>query len=135
MAAATLLVSAVSIVSLYAVAIEQHRLRLVDTVKSQARLIEAIASFDDLHSRADQAEDARTATLQLVAAAHQQFEGFGETGEFALARRDGDQIVFVLSRRHLQSETPRPIPFEGEWAEPMRRALSGQSGVDRKSVV
>jgi hypothetical protein len=34
MAAATLLVSAISIVSLYNTGIEQHRLRLVDTVKS-----------------------------------------------------------------------------------------------------
>ena len=37
--------------------------------------------------------------------------------------------MFVLSRRHLQAETPPPIPLAGEWAEPMRRALSGESGI------
>ena len=47
MAAATLVVSAISIVSLYSTGIEQHRLQLVETVKSQARLIEAIARFDN----------------------------------------------------------------------------------------
>ena len=125
MAAAAVLVSAISIVSLYTAAIEQHRLRLADIVKSRARMIESIASFE----QSDQSGNAVATTLKKVAAAHRQFEGFGETGEYALAQREDDQIVFILRRRHLHSETPRPIPFEGEWAEPMRRALSGYSGV------
>ncbi|MCP4469359.1 MAG: PAS domain S-box protein [Gammaproteobacteria bacterium] len=134
MATAALLVSAISIFSLYHTAIEQHRLRLVETVKSQARLIEAIAEFDDLDSEDKNPERTRKTVLEKVAAAHNEFEGFGDSGEFALARRDGDQIVFVLSQRHPQghhpqSQTPRPIPFSGLWAEPMRRALAGKSGV------
>lgn len=129
MAAATLLVSAISIFSLYLTAIEQHRLRLVDTVKSQARLIEAIAQFDSLEIDDNDPQVALESTLEKVAAAHDAFEGIGETGEFVLARRSGDQIAFVLRRRHLQTATPPPIPFAGKWAEPMRRALSGESGV------
>jgi PAS domain S-box-containing protein len=129
MAAATLVVSAISIISLYNTGIEQHRLRLVEIVNSQARLIESIAKFDSRYSDDDYPQGARAATLDQVAAAHRQFEGFGETGEFTLARRDGEQIVFVLSRRHMQAQTPQPIPFNGEWAEPMRHALSGNSGV------
>ena len=58
MAAATLLVSAISIVSLYHTAIEQHRLRLVELVKSQARLIESIAKFDIRYSVNDHAQGA-----------------------------------------------------------------------------
>ncbi len=129
MAAATMIVSAVSIFSLYTAAIDQHRLRLVEIVKSQARLIEAVAQFDSINNAGEQPEDARAATLKQVAHAHSQFEGIGESGEFAMARREHNQIVFVLSRKHLKTETPRPIPFNGEWAEPMRRALSGLSGV------
>ena len=129
MAAATLVVSAISIISLYSTGIEQHRLRLVETVKSQARLIEAIAEFDNQHSDEDHPQGAGAATLDQVAAAYREFKGFGETGEFALARRDSEQIVFVLSHRHTQSQMPQPIPFNGEWAEPMRQALSGNSGV------
>ena len=129
MATATLVVSAISIVSLYNTGIEQHRLRLVETVKSQARLIEAIARFDNKNNADNDPGRARAATLEKVAAAHSAFKGFGETGEFALARRDGEQIVFLLSGRNMQSRTPAPIPFDGEWAEPMRHALSGRSGV------
>lgn len=129
MAAATLVVSAISIVSLYYTAIGQHRLRLVETVKSQARLIESIAQFDSLENDNRDLGQARESTLEKVAAAHSEFEGFGNSGEFVLARRQDDQIVFVLSRWHNQSATPPPIPFAGEWAEPMRRALSGKSGV------
>ena len=129
MAVATLLISAISIVSLYQTGIEQHRLRLVETVKSQARLIEAIAQFDDLDSGGNDPERAHQSTLAKVAAAHSEFEGFGDTGEFVLARRDADQIFFILSRRHAQSKTPQSIPFDGQWAEPMRQVLSGKSGV------
>jgi len=129
MAAATLVVSAISIFSLYSTGMEQHRLRLVETVKSQARFFEAIANFDSQHSDDDHPQGARAATLDQVATAHRQLGGLGETGEFALARRDGAQIAFVLSRRHTQSQKPRPIPFDGEWAEPMRQALSGKSGI------
>jgi len=129
MAAATLLVSTISIISLYQTAIEQHRLRLVETVKSQARLIEAIAQFDSLESEENDPARARELTLEKVAAAHDEFEGFGHSGEFTLAQREGDQIVFILSHQHLEPETPNPIPFAGKWAEPMQHALSGESGV------
>ncbi len=129
MAAATLVVSTISIVSLYRTAIEQHRLRLVETVKSQARLIESIAQFDSLDSEDSDPEAARESTLEKVSAAHSEFEGFGASGEFVLARREADQIVFVLSRQHLQAQTPPPIPLAGKWAEPMRRALAGESGI------
>ena len=129
MAVATLVVSAISIVSLYRTAIEQHRLRLVEIVNSQARLIESIARFDSQYSVDDYPQGPRAATLDQVAAAHSQFKGFGETGEFVLAQREGDQISFILSRRHEKSEFPQTIPFAGQWAEPMRRVLSGESGV------
>ncbi len=129
MALATLVVSAVSIASLYDTAIKQHRLRLVETVKSQARLIEAIAQFDSLEGDDDNPGLARQSTLEKVATAHDEFEGFGDSGEFTLAHREGGRIVFILSRRHQHSGTPRPIPYAGEWAEPMQRALAGESGV------
>lgn len=129
MAVATLIVVAFSIFSLYTTAIDQHRLRLVEIAKSQARMIEAIARFGRESNRAAPVDDAVAATLRQVRDAHRKLEGFGETGEFALARREGEQIVFILSRRDAKSEIPRPIPFAGDWAEPMRRALSGYSGV------
>ena len=129
MASAALLVSAISIVSLYNTAIEQHSLRLVETVKGQARLIEAIAMFDNLETNDNNPSLARQSTLEKVAAAYQEFEGFGTSGEFVIARQNNNEIQFVLSLRHSQTPKLQTIPFNGLWAEPMRRALSGKSGV------
>ena len=102
MASAALLVSAISIVSLYKTAIEQHRLRLVETVKGQARLIEAIAKFDDLENSDNSPALARQSTLEKVAAAYQEFEGFGTSGEFVIARQNNNEIqlcsVFDIHR-------------------------------------
>ena len=128
MAVTCLIVAAVSMTSLYRTAIDQHRLRLTETVKSQARLIEAIASFNAFNKGNDIPPDWQETTLQQIRNAHSQFQGFGESGEFTLARRADSQIEFVLSHRHFDLDTPKPIPFEGEWAEPMRLALTGKSG-------
>ena len=66
--------------------------------------------------------------MDQIADAHARYKGFGETGEFALARREGDRIVFLLSHRHSDLDKPKPVPFDSKLAEPMRRALSGESG-------
>jgi len=129
MVSATMLVSAVSIASLYSAAIAQYRLRLVETVKNQALLIEAIAHHDSDIASDISATDTLAATLQQLTDAQSEFRDFGESGEFALARREGDQIVFILSRRDDVSDIPRPVPIIGDWAEPMRLALAGNSGV------
>lgn len=129
MAITTLTVTAISVASLYDAAFTQHRLRLVETVQSQARLIEAVAQYDSTNQGNNQSNDWQTATLKQIADAHSQFNGFGETGEYTLARRQGTEIVFELTHRHLDLDKPKPIPFAGKWAQPMRLALSGQSGV------
>jgi PAS domain S-box-containing protein len=126
MATAALLVSALSIFSLYQTATEQYGLRLQETVKGQARLIEAIARFDSTNK---EPALARRQTLKKIAAAQREFEGFGESGEFVLAMREGDQINFVLNRRHDHEGSQTTIPFAGLWAEPMRRVLAGKSGI------
>jgi PAS domain S-box-containing protein len=90
-------------------------------------LIEAIARFDTRWSK-DYPEGATAATLKQVFDAHEQYEGFGETGEFTLARREGNLIVFLLSHRHGIVEHPEPIPIDSQLAEPMRRALDKLSG-------
>jgi signal transduction histidine kinase len=39
-------------------------------------------------------------------------------------------MVFLLRHRHYDLDEPLPIPIRGDHGEPMRRALSGQSGTD-----
>lgn len=124
----SLAVTGITIFILYDVAFEQSRERLVEIAQSQARLIEAVARFDAAHSVTGFAGNAREATLSQIADAHQHYQGFGKTGEFTLARQDGDEIVYVLRQRRAGGKDPKPIPFEGERTEPMRRALSGMSG-------
>jgi len=128
MATATLLVSAVSIVSLYNAAIDQHRSHLVETVKSQVRLIESIAQFD-LHRFDNVSEQEQLAIVQGIVEAQGRLKNFGETGEFVLARRDDNRIVFLVKLRHAQPEALDSIPISGNFGEPMRRALAGESGV------
>jgi hypothetical protein len=117
-------VGAVAVSVLYRTAIKQTRERLAETAQSQARLIEAVARFDaDYNSNFPKGSEA--ATLSQIVDAHVRYQGLGETGEFTLARREGDQIVFLLSHRHGDLTDVKPVPFASELAEPMRRALSG----------
>lgn len=114
--------------ALYKASFEQQRERLVEIAHGRAYLIEAIARFDAVYSAEDVPGGAFAATLGQIRDAHKHFEGFGETGEFTMAKREGDQIVFLLSHRHHDFEDPKPLPFSSGLAEPMQRALSGESG-------
>lgn len=121
--------------SLFRTAVKEESARLIETAQSQARLIEAVARYDREQSELLRPEnpeyDATAATLRQIRDAHMQYEGFGATGEFTLARLEGDTIRFLLRHRHGGLEQPLTIPFNSELAEPMRRALSGRSGTMR----
>ena len=133
-----LLVTGITIGILYRAAFEEERARLIESAQSQARLIEAVARYDAAHS-SDLPGGGGAATLQQIRDAHLGYEGFGETGEFTMARREGDFIVFVLEHRYKHTGLPEPVPFASARAEPMRRALLGQSGtvvgLDYREVV
>ncbi len=66
--------------------------------------------------------------LEQIRDAHQNYVGFGKTGEFTLAQLEGNTMVFLLNHRHAEQGLPQPIGFNSTLAEPMRRSLSGQSG-------
>jgi PAS domain S-box-containing protein len=118
-------VAGVTLVFLYRAAIEQQRERLVEIAQSYARLVEAMAR----EAKSTQGEGQWfESTITQLREAHERFAGFGETGEFTLAKRQDDQIVFLLSHRHQETEDPSPVLYASHLAEPMRRALSGRSG-------
>jgi PAS domain S-box-containing protein len=127
MATACLLVTGMAIYLLYHTSIEEQGERLRVLAQSQARLIEAIARYDRLHGIAYPGGPAK-ATLTQITDAHGRYPGFGKTGEFTLARREGNSIVFLLRHRHTTLENPKTIPLDSRFAEPMRRALAGKSG-------
>ena len=110
------------VVVLYRAAFEEERRFRLELVQNQARLIEAVARFDALHSTAAVPGGSFAATLSQVREAYAQVSDYSETGEFVLAQLEGDQIAFLLTERP-------PVPFSNsDLAEPMRRALSGESG-------
>jgi hypothetical protein len=103
----------------------------METAQSQARLIEAVARFDVSHEMSHPGSypgGPTTATLSQIIDAHDHYTGFGKTGEFTLSKKEGKNIVFLLSHRHYDLNKPKPVSFESELAEPMRRALLGKSG-------
>lgn len=128
MAGVAFAAATISVWVLYQAALKQERARLAEIAQSQARLIEAVARFDAIHSQSDHPQGAAAATLSQVIDAHESYRGFGETGEFTLARRDRDGIVFLLSHRHYDFDTPLPVSWTSDIAEPMRLALEGKSG-------
>ncbi len=117
----------ITISLLYRAALIEERERLTETATSQARLIEAVARFDQKYSRSFP-EGHFAATIHQIRDAHEKYKGFGETGEFTLARREGNKIVFLLSHRHYDLNNPKPISFDSNLAVPMKLALSGDSG-------
>ncbi len=113
---------------LYSTAIKEEMERLTETVQSHARLIEAVSRFDKQHSD-DYPKGPFEATLSQIREAHANYKGFGVTGEFTLAKLVDGEIVFLLRHKYMDTSTPRPVPINTPLAEPMRLALSGQSGV------
>ncbi len=122
-------VGMIAIYFLYQAGFRATQENLVETADAQARLIEAVARFDRIHSQDANERGAGAATISQIVDAHEHDHGIGETGEFVLARLEGDEMVFLLKWRHAGSDEHRRIPFSGtRLAEPMRRALSGRSG-------
>jgi PAS domain S-box-containing protein len=131
MTTVSMVVAGITVYVLYDTSFEQQQERLVETAQSQARLIEAVARFDAAHERIDPESypgGATVATLSQIIDAHSHYRGFGETGEFTLARRAGDDIFFLLRHRHFDLDQQKSVPLDSDLAEPMRRALSGLSG-------
>lgn len=117
-----------TIFSLYKLALHEHENQLVDIVNNQKLLIESMHQFNSTHNQ-KVSGGAIGATLRQIKEAHQRFKGLGETGEFTLAEKQDNQMVFLLSHRHYDKENPNPVPINSKTAEPMRRALSGKSGI------
>ena len=129
MAAIILTVAASGFIYLYQVVLEDIKTNLSDHVQSQARLMEAVAKFDAFYQSDGVSGKARAATLSQIKESFRKYAGLGRTGELLLAVKDQDQIVFLLPARKLEFKRPRSIALDASLAEPMRLALSGNSGV------
>ena len=128
MAGVVLCATATAITILYRTAFDEERANLLEIATGQARFMEAVARFDAVHSRDAHPNGSVAATLSQIADAYEHYQGFGKTGEFVIARRDGERIIFLLPYRHGDGSDPDPVPWLSELAGPMRLALSGEEG-------
>jgi len=124
----SLSVGGTAISLLYQTAFEQEKVRLIETARSQARLMEAVALFDAQYSQTDIPGGAVAATLSQIEDAHARGQGFGDTGTFVIGRKEGDQIAFLDAYQQGKQITIPPVPLKGKLAIPMQRALAGYSG-------
>ena len=115
--------------ALYTVSIQQHRTILTNQLDSQARWLNNLRSIDQ-RLGGNMSNDAliRLAIDQLRQAdTHRQHTGIAS--EFALARREGDQIIHLYSNATLhQPAEQHAIGFNHKRATAMRLALLGESG-------
>lgn len=113
---------------LYTMSLDRARVNLSELVGAQARMMESVAKFDSFYQSGDVPGAARSATLSQFKEGYRSFTGFGESGEFMLAERVGDELVYLLPSRKLDFMTPSPVSFLVDEAGPMKAALEGRSG-------
>lgn len=121
-------VAAITSYILYHTALEGQKKQLVISAKAYSQMMEAIARFNMLHPSTDTSE-ILSATLNQMGEVEEPFNVFGESGEFVVAQKNGKGIAFLLSHHGQKLGKQHIVPFDSELAEPMRQALSGESGV------
>ncbi|MBF0155194.1 MAG: PAS domain S-box protein [Magnetococcales bacterium] len=136
-------VGGITLAFLYQTAFEVESARLQNMAISQARFMEAVARSDEQQSRVlavhpltdvgsiTQAyiRNPHGYTIDQIGDAHKHSFGFGKSGEMTLGWQDADRISFLWNHRGAEIIEAPSVPFASDLAEPMRRALLGQSGV------
>jgi len=127
MGAVTLILGSIVFDVLYQAAFKGQESRLMELAQSQARILEAIAQNEALSYDGDK-EGWEEAVLKQLREAHSKYKGMGRTGEFTLARLEGDQIVFMLRHRNQELARTESVSINSNLAEPMRQALLKKTG-------
>jgi hypothetical protein len=113
---------------LYRATFEQHRNRLIQMAQHRAEILATVAELDTgLHEEAIRGGPAGRELSELVEV-YRHFSTFGDTGEFTLARLEGDQVVWLLRSRDDDADAERLTLLEAEAPTPIQRALRGESG-------
>ncbi len=126
MTGVTLVVGGAAILILYETAMTQARMRLTEAVRSQAVLIDAIVGHEI--SLGEPVSAAQRNAIVQIGMAYAAGGAASAVGDLNLARREGDEIVFLV-RSDQPDGKPLRVGFDAPGVEPMRRALSGENGV------
>lgn len=92
-----------------------------------ASLIDAVTDFDRMIEESGGDYDATEGTMSQILQFGKRRLGFGETGEIVFGRLIDNEIEFSFPSR-FSDITPPSVSFDGINAEPMRRALNGETG-------
>ena len=117
----------VAITVLYDTSFEELRLHLIQHVGDQIHLMEAAARNDRSQTKGDMLASENT-TLSQIRNAFAPYPNVDHIAEITVARHEGENIVYLVTHGRMTTRQVEPIPFASGIAEPMRRALSGQSG-------
>jgi diguanylate cyclase (GGDEF)-like protein/PAS domain S-box-containing protein len=129
-----LIVTGVTIGLLYNIGYNQKKEQLVDLVKTQSVMIKIVARQALLsHNIYPSDIDKNNVAEKFIRQITERYPQYGttdKTGEFTLGKRDNEMIRFIFKQRHISNKKQIAIPWNSTLAEPMRRALKGQTGVD-----
>ncbi|MFV2056118.1 MAG: diguanylate cyclase [Thiohalomonadales bacterium] len=112
---------------LYQATFKNYSERLQEITRTQTEIVNALVSYNKrLYINRD---DAFATTMEILREANEAFSGIGETGEFTLAAWSEDEITYYISQRTPGTPSRDQSLFKSNLSQPMRRALSGHSGV------
>ena len=123
-------VSAFSSRYLYETSLREQRTRLYELATSQASLAAELGWVALQLQVQGGAATSREVLLEHLSRAHKNVQIESSSGEFTIAKRTGDTIEYlVVNGRVVQEQAPiRQLPLDSPYAEPMKRALKGESG-------
>lgn len=129
-----LIVAIVVIGLLYNIGFERQKSRLLDLVNTQSVMIDIVVKQaccnGNFHLSESAKRDVAAKFIRQINASYPAYGTIGQSGEFTLGQRNDDSIRFILKQRYFDKKNQMDIPWKSTHAEPMRRALKGQSGVD-----
>jgi PAS domain S-box-containing protein len=126
MAAMAIIATFASIWLLYSTAYQSQLRNLEGAARELAALMEAVAIFDRKFSARTHPQGSQGATLSQIARGLR--KGATPTEELLIGRRNGDRLQVLHPTEGDRFEVAAEVPFDGSLAQPMYRALQGQSG-------
>ena len=120
-----------TVASLYWIVLKQEGQLLADSVSNQIALMRTMQRLSDDEKAKDENSDGKMIfnVIRNMQQINKTASAEGKSREFVVAQRRGDMIEFILWGTHASDlNTHYSVPFNSELAEPMRRALSGETG-------
>jgi PAS domain S-box-containing protein len=131
MAIVSVAVCGVTLTVLYRASISQLEARFSDMANDKSAVISMLIRHGQLHREKALKEFGGIPQMVLsqLVTLNTGYATLGRTGEYAVAERKGDRIKFLIRMRRQNSENLVELPWAGHEGTPMKRALSGLTGV------